>query len=180
MMAKLLNIFNRGALALALAVGVAGCSSDMSDLDAFMATVRAKPAKPIDPIPTFKPYETFIYSAQSLRAPFDVPVSVKEITRMLQGTSIKPDLDRPKEFLERFNFESLSMVGTVNKSGTLWVLINDGEGGVHRVKMGNYLGKDHGKIVAATETEISVVEIVPSGVGSWIERPRTIELAEKN
>jgi len=180
MITKHLTNMIRGSLLLAMVIAVAGCSTDTSDLDAFMAEVRARPAKPIDPIPTFKPYESFVYSAQSLRPPFDMPVTVKEITRLLQGTSIKPDLNRPKEFLERFNFESLSMVGTVDKGGTLWVLINDGDGGVHRVKVGNHLGKDHGKIVSATETEISVVEIVPSGVGSWIERPRTIELAEKN
>ena len=50
---------------------------------------------------------------------------------------------------------------------------------MHRVRIGNYLGKNHGRIVAAAETEISVVEIVPNGVGGWIERPRTIKLTEQ-
>ena len=55
----------------------------------------------------------------------------------------------------------------------------DGEGGVHRVRVGNYLGKNHGKIVSATETSVEVIEIVPSGVGGWLERPRTIKLTEQ-
>ena len=169
----------RATAILIISALLVGCGGDMSDLDAFMTAVKQKPAQPIDPIPTFKPYETFVYGAQSMRPPFDVPVSVKEVTRMLQGSTVKPDLDRPKEFLERFNFESLSMVGTINKDGVQWVLINDGDGGVHRLRKGNYVGKDHGKIVEATETEVSVVEIVPSGVGGWIERPRTITLTEK-
>jgi len=155
-----------------------GCSGDFSDIDAFMAEVKARPVGAIEPIPTFKPYQSFTYGAQSLRAPFDVPLTAKEVA-LQTGKVVKPDLLRAKEFLERFNIEVLRMVGTLAQGGTLWTLIRDDEGGVHRVRVGNYLGKNHGKIVAATETEISVVEIVPNGVGGWIERPRTIELTEQ-
>lgn len=155
-----------------------GCGGDFSDLDAYMAEVRARPVGAIEPIPTFKPYQSYSYSAQSLRAPFDIPLTAKEVA-LQTGRVVKPDLLRAREFLERFNIEGLAMVGTLAQKGTLWVLIKDEEGGVHRVRMGNYLGKNHGKIIVATETEISVMEIVPNGVGGWIERPRTIELTEQ-
>ena len=155
---------------------LSGCGRDFSDLDAFMAETKARPSGTIEPIPVFKPYESFTYSAQSLRAPFDIPVPQSD--RFVTGKEVKPDLGRAREFLERFNFESLSMVGTLEQKGTLWALIGDGEGGVHRVRVGNYLGKNHGKIVEISETEISVQEIVPSGTGGWIARPRTIKLAE--
>jgi len=169
----------RGVGVLICAGLLGGCGGNFADLDAYMAEMRAQPKGTIDPIPTFKPYQSFTYAAQSLRAPFDIPVTVKEITRLMQGSAIKPDLARPREFLERFNLESLAMVGTLAQKGTLWVLMNDGEGGVHRVRVGNYMGKNHGKIVEATETSVSLVEIVPNGVGGWIERPRTIKLTEK-
>jgi len=71
------------------------------------------------------------------------------------------------------------MVGTLAQQGTLWSLVADGAGGVHRVRVGNYLGKDHGKIVETTETSIAVEEIVPNGVGGWIRKPRTITLTEE-
>jgi type IV pilus assembly protein PilP len=155
-----------------------GCGGDFADLDAFMAEVRARPVGAIEPIPTFKPYQSFTYSAQSLRSPFDVPLTAKEVA-LQTGKVVKPDLLHAHEFLERFDIEGLAMVGTLAQEGTLWVLVKDGEGGVHRVRIGNYLGKNHGKIIGATETEISIQEIVPNGVGGWIERPRTIELTEQ-
>lgn len=127
----------------------------------------------------FKPYESFTYSAQSLRAPFDKPLSAKETAAIAPGSEVKPDLLRPREFLERFNFEQLSMVGTLAQKDAMWALLADGEGGVHRVRVGNYVGKDHGKIVETTETSIGVEEIVPNGVGGWIRKPRTITLTEE-
>lgn len=160
------------------AVLLGGCGGDFADLDAYMAEVKARPVGRIEPIPTFKPYQSFTYSAQSLRAPFDIPLTGKEAA-VQTGKTVKPDLQRAREFLERFNIEGLQMVGTLAQKGTLWTLVQDEEGGVHRVRIGNYLGKNHGRIVAAAETEISVVEIVPNGVGGWIERPRTIKLTEK-
>jgi type IV pilus assembly protein PilP len=157
-----------------------GCGGNFSDLDAWMAEVKARPRGAIEPIPVFKPYESFTYSAQSLRAPFDVPPSAKEIAARTQGgPEPKPDLTRAREFLERFSFEALSMVGSLEQKGTMWALLGDGEGGVHRVRVGNYVGQDHGKIVKMTETEVEVEEIVPNGTGGWIRRPRTIKLVER-
>lgn len=169
-------IRKRAAGLLAGAALLAGCGGDFSDLDAWMADVRAQPSGTIEPIPVFKPYESFTYSAQSLRAPFDVPAPPSD--RFVTGKEVKPDLARAREYLERFNFESLQMVGTLAQKGTLWALVDDSDGGVHRVRVGNYLGKNHGKIVEVTETGITVEEIVPSGTGGWIARPRTIKLAE--
>ena len=169
----------RAASLITVAALLGGCGGSMSDIDNWMAEVKARPRGAIEPIPVFKPYESFTYSAQSLRAPFDMPPSAEELAATKPSASVKPDLLRPREFLERFSIEQLSMVGTLSQNGTMWVLVADGEGGVHRVRVGNYLGKDHGKIVETTETSISVEEIVPNGTGGWIQRPRTIKLAEE-
>jgi len=156
-----------------------GCGGgDFDDLNAFMAQAKARPKGHIEPIPTFTPYKAFSYSATALRSPFDKPVAVKEITRLGSAAAVKPDLTRPKEFLERFNLESLSMVGTIEQLGQLWILVDDGEGGVHRVRKGNYIGRNHGRIVEATETYLSVIEIVSNGGDGWVERPRTLKLSD--
>ena len=54
-----------------------------------------------------------------------------------------------------------------------------GAGGVHRVKVGDYLGRNHGRIVSVDEAKIDVVEIVPDGEGGWLERPRSLTLKER-
>ncbi len=158
---------------------LAGCSGgDMSDLDSFMQEKRSRPGGIIDPIPTFKAYEAFAYSATALRSPFERPIEVRELAQLQAIAAIKPDPNRPKEFLEQYTFDSLRMVGTLERDSNHWSLIKDPDGGVHRVKPGNYLGRHDGKIVAMTDTYVSVVEIVSDGTpDGWVERPRTIKLS---
>lgn len=156
---------------------LAGCGGGTyQDLDEFMAATKARPAGHIAPIPAFKAYKAFTYSATSMRSPFEKPIEVSEITRLRMASNVKPDLNRTKEFLEQFNLDSMDMVGSLEQSGVLWALMQDENGGVHRIKEGNYIGRNHGRIVEATESYISVIEIVPNGVDGWIERPRTIKL----
>jgi len=157
---------------------VACGSRDFADLDAFMAEKRNRPGGIIAPIPTFKAYEAFAYAATTLRSPFERPIEVREITQLQAVSAIKPDESRPKEVLEQFTLDSLTMVGTLEKDGTLWSLIRDPQGGVHRVTLGNYLGRHYGKIVDVSETYVAVTEIVSDGTkDGWVERPRTIKLS---
>lgn len=168
------------AVALAAIVLSACSDSGYDDLTAFMAEKKARPAGQIDPIPTFTPYRPFDYAATMLRAPFDRPVAARDLIELLPASSVAPDVNRPKEFLESFNIESLRMVGTIEQRGQLWALVDDGQGNVHYVKEGNYLGRNHGRILSATPTFIQIVEIVSAGgAGGWVERPRTLELREK-
>ncbi len=154
------------------------CSdNNFADLEAFVEEKKARPGGIIAPIPTFKAYEAFSYSAASQRSPFDRPIEVREIAQLQAISAIKPDETRAKEFLEQYTFDSLSMVGLLVRGDTDWTLIRDPEGGVHRVKLGNYLGRNHGKIVETTDTYIAVIEIVSDGsADGWVERPRTIKL----
>jgi type IV pilus assembly protein PilP len=154
-----------------------GCSSEeFTDLDQFMAEKRARPGGVIAPIPPFKAYKAFSYSATSLRSPFDRPIEIREITQLQSVSTVEPELERTKEFLEQFTFDSLVMVGTLSRAGTDWSLVRDPDAGVHRVKVGNFLGRNHGKIVEMTETYVAVIEIVSDGGDGWVERPRTVKL----
>ncbi|AMX01358.1 pilus assembly protein PilP [Microbulbifer thermotolerans] len=161
---------------------LAGCAldGDHSDLRQKMAAVKHKPKGQIEPIPTFTPYSPYVYSAAAQRSPFSRPVLESEQRLVGRKLDVAPDLNRQRELLERFNFDALSMVGTLSRGGQLWALIDDGEGGIHRITVGNYLGKNHGRVVNASETQIDVLEIVPDGTGGWIERPRALTLEEKD
>jgi len=174
---KALRLF---ALVIFASVLVAcGSGNSHQDLQDFMSEVRARPKGEVEPLPTFSPYKAFNYAAMTLRSPFDRPV--QEVQRLSSGNpeGIKPDLNREKEFLESFNLPALRMVGTLNQAGVLWALIDDGEGAVHRVKNGNYLGKNHGEIVLTTDAQLEIVEIVSNGLDGWLMRPRTIKIEEK-
>lgn len=159
-----------------------GCveSREHQDLLDYITETKRRPAGQIDPLPPFVPYQSFSYGAMTLRSPFDPPID--DVQQMIVGkkTGVKPDLTREKEFLEDFNIASLNMVGTLEQAGTLWALIDDGQGGIHRVATGNYLGKNHGRIVSAANRQIDVVEIVPDGADGWVERPKVLQIVEKD
>lgn len=173
-----------------LALVLAGCSSqnEFEDLKEWVKEVQQRPQGRIRPPPEFKPHATFSYSAAGLRSPFQPPVVVEESTiEVSTDVTISPDFNRVKEYLESFSFDALSLVGTINRNDgdtTLWGLVDDGSGGVHRVKEGDYLGKNHGRIINVSSVKIEVIEIVPSGqltdTGDklWIERPRTLVLKD--
>lgn len=163
----------------AVALLMVGCSGgDMADLDAFMEEKRARPGGVIEPVPSFKAYEAFAYAATTMRGPFDRPIEVREITRAVTTSTVKPESDRTREYLEQFTLDSLMMVGRLERDGNTWTLIRDPNGGIHRVQIGSFVGRDHGKIVEMGETYVAVVEIVSDGTqDGWVERPRTIELS---
>ena len=144
-----------------------------------MDQVRAQPKGAIEPMPKEVVYEPFTYVAAALRSPFQPPVKI-ELTSSARGTKdIKPDETRVKQFLEGFSVESFIMVGTLsNKAGTYALL--RGADGVHRVRVGDYIGGNHGRVVAITASIIEVIEIVSDGDGGWLERPRTLALQERS
>ena len=174
----------KGVRLVAIALGtlvLTGCgvSGDFDDLRSYMDEVRAKPKGSIEPLPAFLPYEAFTYSAASLRHPFQPPMKI-DLTQRRKGTKdIRPDETRIKQFLEEFNIENFVMVGTLAKGEGNYALIKGGDG-VHRVKVGDYLGRNHGRIVEISEAEVDVLEIVPDGEGGWLERPRSLTLKERS
>ena len=150
----------------------------MRDLNSFMVEKRTRPGGVIERIPTFKPYEAFAYAATTMRSPFDRPIDARRLARLNVRSAARPDLGRPREFLEQFTLDSLQMVGRLERGSGVWSLIRDPNGGIHRVQLGNFLGRDHGKITDMGVGYVAVVEIVPDGTAEgWVERPRTLELA---
>ncbi|TBU97038.1 type 4a pilus biogenesis lipoprotein PilP [Phytopseudomonas dryadis] len=171
----------RAFLSCLVLVSLGGCGGggDFADLQAYMDEVRARPKGSIEPLPKFQPYESFTYSAANLRSPFQPPVKIDVVNRPKGSAEIKPDETRVKQFLEGFNIEVFEMVGTLSNERGSFALVN-GAGGVHRVRVGDYLGRNDGRIVSIDSAKIEVIEIVPDGDGGWLERPRTLPLKERS
>lgn len=180
-----MNASARNGIAAALmlvciSLGLTGCESsdDFAQLSAQLQEIRNKPKGHIDPPPKFQTYENFIYGATLFRSPFQRPVIEEEPEVVEKNISkVQPDLNRPKEVLEDFSLESLTMVGTIQKEDEhLFALIKDNKAGIHRVKPGNYMGRNHGKIKSITPVRIELVELIPDGQEGWLQRPRTVNL----
>lgn len=157
-----------------------GCAGDQSDLEQFVAQEKAKKPGPIEPLPQIQPYETFTYDADNLRSPFvaDTESTQADNQGANTGTGLQPNFNRNKEYLEQFPLDALTMVGSVEARGEKYALVADPDGSVHRVQPGNHLGQNHGEVTGISDTEINVREIVPDGLGGWMERQAAIGLDE--
>lgn len=166
----------RIAVVLACAAAVlAGCSSADDELEQFIAATKKEPGGRVEPLPEVKPYESFAYQAQELRSPF-MPGPAGG--GAAGASSVRPDIKRNREFLEQFSLDTLKMVGTLRLTGDTYGLVQTKDGLVHRVRPGNYLGQADGRVVAVTPSKINLVEIVPDGLGGYMERPAALALNE--
>lgn len=155
-----------------LSIVISGCSDNsLTDLEQYVRQMKSRPAKPISPLPEIEPYKTFAYQAADLRNPF-TPAVVE-----LPVGSAHPDQNRDREALEKYPLDSLIMVGTIRQGESIWALIHTPDGVLYRVKKGNYLGQNYGKIIHISEEKIEITEIVPSGEGGWLERQTMLALA---
>jgi type IV pilus assembly protein PilP len=166
---------SRTAVIGAVLVGLlaSGCSGGQSDLEKWIADTKKKPGGRIQALPEVKPYETYVYSAARLRSPFQ-PVGPNSGNGL---AGVRPSSRRNREFLESFSLDTLKMVGTFKVGGSFYGLVQSKDGLVHKVQPGNYLGQNDGKVTEISGGKISLVEIIPDGLGGYIERPASLALA---
>ncbi len=160
----------------ALLLSACSSNSDFDDIQAFMDEVDSRPKGQIEALPPIKENAPFAYSAANLRSPFSPPEVIKPVKRDPNLPQVKPDFNRVKQFLEQFDVNQLKMVGTLSQGPHLYALINDPNGGVHRVQTNDYLGQDFGRITSVDENKIELTEIVTDGTGGWVQRERTMSL----
>jgi type IV pilus assembly protein PilP len=159
-----------GAICLVVAA-LSGCSSKDDELDQFITDTMKEPGGRVEPLPELKPYETYSYESASMRSPFMPGGSGGG-----SAAGLRPDIRRNREFLEQFSLDTLRMVGTLRMSDRTYGLIKTKDGLVHRVLPGNYLGQADGRVTEISPSKISVVEIVPDGLGGYMERPASLAL----
>ena len=172
-------IFTR-VLAVAAAAAIFGaCGGSQDDLRAYIDEVKARPGGRIEPLPQIQPAPSFTYVAGNRRSPFmpDTPQQrVSNNPDAVQG----PDPNRPREFLEQFPLDTLTMVGTLASPSrnSNFGLVQTADGLIHRVTVGNHMGQNYGRIMSITDSEIQLVEIISDGLGGFLERPAAVGLAD--
>ena len=150
----------------------------MGDLRQFVSSAYKDRKPEIEPLPEIKPYEGFVYSASEEVDPFDL--SNIEIRRQQQAETSgkRPDTNRRKEPLEFFPLDGLKMVGTLTQKGVPWVVIKSPDGAVHRATVGQYMGKNDGKIEAilVDQEKVMLTELVQDPSGRWVDREVAITI----
>ena len=174
---------SRGALVCAVSIVLTGCiDRDKSDLEAYAAEVLARKGTRIDELPPVEPYEVYTYASAEGADPFEpfykeAKPPAADVATVTAGP--KPNFDRNPEELESYSLDALRMMGTVELDSELWGIVRSPDGTIHRVQVGNYVGRNHGKIVGISEENIDLNEIVDDGRGGYQERTAALGLSEQ-
>ncbi len=168
------------ALCLAPALLLAACSNgELADLQEYVSQTRERFQGNVEPLPAVEPYYSYRYTSAKRRDPFRPSISlIKSIQMARQESGIKPDGAREKEELERYSLDALSMVGIMVNNGETWAIIRAPDGTIFRVRPGNYMGHNHGKITSINETTVELREIITDGTGHWSERANQLSLSQ--
>ena len=169
---------------------LSGCvSRDISDLESYAEDVLSRKGGTIEPLPPIKPYIKYVYQAgeQKLRTPFETYFNIREIdpeTGPVGGPEQEAYQNEiathNREELEAFPLDSLRMVGVLENEESLWGIIRDSGGVVHRVQVGNYIGTNYGKITNIQEDGIDLRELTRDvSSGLWEEREARVALSEE-
>ncbi len=170
---------NRTAAALAMAFLVGGCANpNLGELEGYVKAKKAEPPGRIEALPEIKQIITFVYEPNGRRDPFVEVESGEQERGGVVESGITPDFNRRKEELESYALDSIRMVGILEQLGVTWGLVKTKDGTIHRVKTGNYMGQNHGRIVQISEDKIDLTEIVQDGTGGYTERQASLALAE--
>ena len=158
-----------------LAALALGCSEPRPEgTDAFVAPPE-RPSTTVAPAPSASPPAPFHYDGAALRNPFEAPVSGAAIDD--RPAAPGPDLQRARTVLETFAIAQLQMVGVLAGGDRRVALLRDPGGHVHRVRVGDYVGRDFGRVQTIGDAGLDLVESIADGSGGWVRRSRALPLS---
>lgn len=163
----------------AAAVG-AGCSSEQEELTQWMDQQRREVKPNVVAITAPKKFNPQIYLAMTSVEPFStqkLTVALKQEARQTNSL-LASEINRRREPLEAYPLDSMTMVGSVTRTGRPYALLKV-DSLLYQVKQGDYLGQNYGKITKISETDVALREIVQDAAGEWIERISALQLQEK-
>jgi type IV pilus assembly protein PilP len=171
----------RGGLLIAaiLLASLGGCGdSGVAEVTEWMKQVKQETRVSIPKLSPPKIFTPYLYSGKNTVDPFNPGKLAIAFAKLQSNNSrFKPDLERRREPLEAYPIDTLKMVGTLQKPGLSYALIQ-ADKTVFQVKAGNYVGQNFGMVSRITETSVDLKEIVQDASGEWVERKATLELQE--
>lgn len=169
----------RRIVALALvgaATLLAGCDADRAELQAWMEHTRASTPQVVERVSEPKRFEPFRYGAADEVDPFSLAkLKVTSAASNRPASALQPDVSRRREPLEAFPLDNLKMVGNLQR-GAANVALLQTDTALYQVRVGNYVGQNHGRVLRISEEEVAIREVVQDAAGDWVERDTALRL----
>jgi type IV pilus assembly protein PilP len=167
--------------ALCLLSLLAGCGdSDVQEVRSWMKQVDSQAKVAVPPLAEPKTFIPFAYQQKDEIDPFNPNKLLAELARQAAkggSNGLKPDMDRRKEQLESYPLDTVKMVGTIEKKGVLYAVLQI-DRMVYQVVAGQHVGQNYGLITSINDSAVNIKEIVQDATGDWVERMSKLELQE--
>jgi type IV pilus assembly protein PilP len=172
---------NKPGLSLAaVALLLAGCGdSNVREVRDWMAQVQKDTKPSVKPLREPKDFIPYAYNGKDSVDPFDANKLLAELARTAASANNpnRPDTNRPKELLENYPLDTMKMVGSMQKGGVVYGLLQIDKA-LYQVKSGMRVGQNFGLVTRVNENAIDIREVVQDAGGDWVERMSRLELQE--
>lgn len=168
-------------LALATATLLAGCGdSDVREVRDWMEQVKRETHPSVKPLAAPKDFLPYAYGAKEAVDPFNPNklLAVLAQAAAVSNNPNQPDLNRPREQLESFPLDTMQMVGTMEKGGVRYALLQI-DRALYQVRPGQRIGQNFGVVTHVGEDDVAIREVVQDASGEWVERMAKLELQIK-
>jgi type IV pilus assembly protein PilP len=174
------SIKQAGAFA-AAAFLLAGCGdSDVKEVHTWMDQVKQETKPHVKPLSEPKDFIPYAYGAKEELDPYSPNKLLNQLAKAAEASPDpnKPDLQRPRELLESFPLDTMQMVGTLQKAGVNYALVQI-DRSVYQVRAGQRIGQNFGIVTRVSDDAINIREVVQDAAGEWVERQAKLELQSK-
>lgn len=156
-----------------------GCGDEPEDLGAWVDQARREAKSGVKPLPPPVPFDPQPYQSASTLDPFStnkLEAGIRPEQRRVNPVAAS-ELNRRREPLEAFPLDQIEMVGTLLGQNVPNALVRVNRL-LYRVKAGDYLGQNYGRITKIDETRVELRELVQDAAGEWVERKTALQLQE--
>jgi type IV pilus assembly protein PilP len=172
---------NNAAACVAAALLLAGCGdSDVKEVRDWMDQVKQETRPAVKPLAEPKDFIPYAYGAKEAVDPFSPDKLLSQLAKAAETAPDpnKPDMQRPRELLEGFPLDTMHMVGTMQKAGVNYALVQI-DRGVYQIRTGQRIGQNFGIVTRVSDDAINIREVVQDAAGEWVERLAKLELQSK-
>lgn len=179
-MRALMQRSSRAVLLFGAVAALAACGTEQDELQSWMEQQKREVRPNVPPLSPPKRFDPQPYTEARAVEPFSpqkLSVALKQEARA-PNSLFAAEVNRRKEPLEAYPLDSMTMVGSVSRSGRPFALLRV-DNLLYQVKVGDYVGQNYGKITKISETDVTVREVVQDASGEWVERPAALQLQEQ-
>ncbi len=163
---------------LPLGFGLMGCQANTDSVEQFIAKTHTNAKANVKPLadPYIFVAESFVMTSK--RVPFLRPKPELQLAKQADISCWQPTSDHQPTALEAFPLEQLTMKGAIGHQRQLWGLVYTPKGELVRIKPGQFVGLNRGKVIKVSDKLIEIEETLPDGKGCWLTRPAKLALVQ--